>query len=1523
MKSHYYLLLFTILFISCHLKSNHPNTIILGENVYQEPVWEVLYKQDKVKMADLEVAFEAYVSAHDIGKNLEKHYRKKINRMKLQQSPDGYYLSEKAQYSNLLSFRNPTPNDKEDVTVQNKLSGLSFMTSQVPNANNKGQWENIGPFGNPDVQWSATGNGAIQHIEMHPTNPAIMYASTRNGGLWKTTNYGKNWIPETDYFATNNTSCVEVCPANPNIMYLGAREDEIIWYSQDGGNQWENRSVGISGKIYDVHSDPTNASRAVVASLNGIFVTTDAGLTWTQKLSGRFTDIKLTDNWDLIIASDDSSNIDPKFYFSKDKGDSFIEQPIPSSFTIVDRFYMAIHKPISGPTQVYAYGIKLQNTPTNYAGLFTSNYNPTPVDGISYFNFTEVKHPTYNYPNGTVPLVYSENASGYEEAIDEYGGLNLYESASWIGHFYVSPNNPDWLLTFREKIWGTEDGGIIWSRKPSYGSVGWADNRYATTNTAKDSIYWCNDGGIWAIKETDLFPTDAQVLASGLSKKNYMNSKVVPKNGDICVSEGSQMDVSLTSKETFMTGGQDVGQVFVRNGKDSHVASADVYRGRIKPTDDSKFITGGLIVTLDGGTDNHLVYNSIEPDYFNKDRLYGFTRADEPLLVRSPNNVDAWELENFKGELVPNSGGHTWTPVHNNWETVNISSTAITELKPGTFEQSKANPEIAFLGDEVGGKLFVTHNLSSANPTWVQLTNAPSATRYRIATHQFNENIITIATNAGVFISKDKGQSWRLKGNFPENKPDYILMDKNTTEGIYIATQLTVYYIDEFLEDWVEFNKGLPLQSIVDMRIAYYPNNDNRLYIAKYGRGVWVSPLQSVLRDNAEKPVADFSLHGLTPESNIIIGESIKLNNLSLNAETLQWVLENGNDIINIGNEEAPELTLNTPGYYKVTLTATNPNGTATKTKEKYIKVNSITPNNCELVNDGDFDWFKRLKYVNIDDDSYLVKSEANYIKTDKTFVLSQDQSLNLYIEDNYSPDWNNQIKVWIDYNNDGDFDDANELIANSNGRVENFTTAFTVPNTASINTFLNMRVAALQSNTAPTSCQTTGDRQNLDFTVIIKPNVQFTALQHSNITTNSARLQVNYTNASNTIEGGFVYSTINSNDLNIENANVVKETNALGNSGSMALDISNLQYNTSYYYRPFLRDANGISYGNSNNFQLQNAKIPLLEALTALNNEADQWELKGLVLPENNMIEALYLEYGEDNFNNSVTFNPSNYPTSQNYSIATTISALSGITYKYRVKAVYNGKTFYSSYRTFTPDQIICTPDVANSYWYKRISNVTFNGNSNNSSGNTGYEDFSSIVHDVKKGETHQILITDSFDGNYYATYAVYIDYNNDGSFNGFNEIAAQGAPGGDIFTGNIQIPTDNIIYNEPLKMRVVASYGGTFSSCGLFDGEIEDYSIQIQSESLHVNDEVALQNISTFPNPVSNELNISFKNKNNSEYTFEVYSINGKLIQADKNTNAFGSVKKLDVSNLSSGFYLLKVINENQSSVIKFVKK
>mgnify|MGYP000651596953 CR=1 FL=1 len=591
MKKVLQLVIISLFFFSCDL-TTEKELFFLEKNAYEYPVWEEMLLEEKVKFSDVVQAFKAYSSTHRLDEETLEHFEKLENRIKPNLDSEGYYISKLGQYKKLLAFRQATRG--KDTTHTDYTRQATSFRAEIPNNANYGQWKNEGPFGDPEIRWSATGNGAVQYLEMHPTNPAIMYACTRNGGLWKTINYGKNWTPETDYFATNNTSCMEICPANPSIFYLGAAEDQKVWYSTDSGVNWEDRSLGISGSIYDIHSDPTDATRVLAATSKGIYLTTDSGLNWTQKLSGRYTDIDLTDNWDFIVVSDDNANVTPVLNFSKDKGDTFIEKNIITHLTEVDRFYLAIHKPTTGATQVFAYGLDDSNTPTRFIGLWKSDYDPNPADGTSYFNFTEVKHPTYTYPNGAVPLAYNTNADGFtEETSDYYGSINPYSQATWISDFYVSPNNPDWMLTLREKFWGSDDGGIIWSRKPSYGSSNWADNRYVTTNVAKDTVYWTNDGGMWAIKENDLFPTEAAVTASGLSESAYINSKVVHKNGDICVPEGSQMDVSQMNKGVFMTGGQDVGQIFTRNGRDSHVASADVYRGRIKPTDDSKLITLG------------------------------------------------------------------------------------------------------------------------------------------------------------------------------------------------------------------------------------------------------------------------------------------------------------------------------------------------------------------------------------------------------------------------------------------------------------------------------------------------------------------------------------------------------------------------------------------------------------------------------------------------------------------------------------------------------------------------------------------------------------------------------------------------------------------------------------------------------------------------------------------------------------------------------------------------------------------
>ena len=1541
MKNLLKLVTFCVLFSSCNY-NQQSELVFLQKNAFQNPVWEEMLLQDKYKFSDVVLAFKAYASAHDLDKETIEHFEKLEKRIKPNIDSKGYYTSKLGQYKNLMAYREATPSAQK--TITNYTNTATFFNSDIPNSTSYGSWKNLGPFGDPDVNWEftygasygATGNGAVQHLEMHPTNPAIMYASTRNGGLWKTINYGKNWTPETDYFATNNTSCLEISAVNPSIFYLGAAEDQKIWYSINSGETWEDRSLGLTGEVYDIRSDPTDATRVLAATSKGIYITTNSGENWTQKLSGRYTDIELTDNWDLMIVSDDNSNVAPVLHFSKDKGDTFIEKNIITHLTEVDRFYIGIHKPSSGVTQIFAYGIIDGNTPTRFIGLWKSDYDENPADGTSYFNFTEVKHPTYAYPNGATPLKYYDNADGFiAETEDYYGSVNPPSTATWVGEFYVSSNNPDWMLTMREKFWGSEDGGIMWDWKPCYGGSNWADNRYITANVAKDSLFWCNDGGMWAIKEKDLFPTPSEVTASGVSKLAYINTKVVPKNGDICVSEGSQMDVSQMNKGVFITGGQDIGQIFTRNGRDSHVASADVYRGRIKPTDDATFITGQLNVQLPGETDTFAVYNRIEPDHGNSNRLYGFTNKNitkdesDVRLVRSPSGEDGWLVNDFRGENKANLGGRSWTPTHNNWEIVSTASAGGINVRSGTFEQSRANPEWAFLGDEIGGKLFYTENLSSATPTWTELPNAPKASLYRISTHQYNENIIVIATagsdsatNTCVYISKNKGETWTKRASFPQMSPKSVLIDKNTSEGIYVLTGVTVYYIDENLTEWVEFNKGLPLQNLTDMRIAYYPNNDNRLYVSKYGRGVWSSSLQSVFNSNGDKPIAAFSIHG-NSTNEVFVGEKVTLLDQSSNATSLEWTIKNGADVIVVSNEKTPEVTLTIPGHYKVTLVATNTNGSDTTIKEYYILVNaSAVTADCVLTSTGVIDWYRGLREIRVNEDTYIVPSDGykpreNYIDSNKTFEISVGEVATFYAVDKYNPGYNFYYKAWIDYNNDGDFDDAGEEIVTSGGTVENFTANFTPPNTATLGQHLLMRVSGRESSSAPTPCETSGNRQTVDFLITLKPNVTFTS-SHNLISENSVALQADFSGAINVVDAGFVYSRFDGT-LTTDNSSIAKYTTALTNADNFTKSVTNLEYNVTYYYRPFVRDQYGIYYGTKQNVQLASFKIPLAESLVAVNLGNDQWKLKGLIYPENTLFDELSIEYGTNDFSNNFAFNPAWYSSTTNYNIATDIITSIGNTYQFRVKMVANGKTYYSSVNLFTTGLTPCFPTVNDNQWYRRIKNVTFDGNENDSSGSTGYEDFSSIVYNVEAGNSYVISVTDSYAPGYNLRYIVYVDYNNDGDFNDYHEVAAQGAPGDETFTSSITIPTVDIVADTNLRMRVIA-YLGSLDYCSITVGQIEDYTLNITNNSLSINENEQIS-ISVYPNPVLDILTVSIPESGNNSYLAEVFSINGKLVYSKKIQDSISDFK-IDVNNFTSGLYILKISNYKTSRIIKIIK-
>ncbi len=134
-------------------------------------------------------------------------------------------------------------------------------------------------------------------------------------------------------------------------------------------------------------------------------------------------------------------------------------------------------------------------------------------------------------------------------------------------------------------------------------------------------------------------------------------------------------------------------------------------------------------------------------------------------------------------------------------------------------------------------------------------------------------------------------------------------------------------------------------------------------------------------------------------------------------------------------------------------------------------------------------------------------------------------------------------------------------------------------------------------------------------------------------------------------------------------------------------------------------------------------------------------------------------------------------------------------------------------------------------------ISNVTI-GDINNSSGSSGYADYTALSTVVKVGESYLITVTN---GNGYSSdqCGIWVDWNQDIDFTDPGEqIPVTGSPGAGPYTAMITPPPGAV--NGPTRMRVRITYSGTLSPCGSTTyGEVEDYTLIVQAICGDFNDD------------------------------------------------------------------------------------
>ena len=144
--------------------------------------------------------------------------------------------------------------------------------------------------------------GRSTDVEGVPGDPNVVYVGTAAGGVWKTINGGTTWAPIFDKQPTLSIGDLALEPGNPDVIYVGTGEANTrnsvsfgrgMYKSTDGGNSWRFLGLGDTRHIARVMVHPTDPRTVYVCAVGhiggpsaerGVFVSRDAGTTWTKSL---------------------------------------------------------------------------------------------------------------------------------------------------------------------------------------------------------------------------------------------------------------------------------------------------------------------------------------------------------------------------------------------------------------------------------------------------------------------------------------------------------------------------------------------------------------------------------------------------------------------------------------------------------------------------------------------------------------------------------------------------------------------------------------------------------------------------------------------------------------------------------------------------------------------------------------------------------------------------------------------------------------------------------------------------------------------------------------------------------------------------------------------------------------------------------------------------------------------------------------------------------------------------------------
>jgi len=143
-----------------------------------------------------------------------------------------------------------------------------------------------------------------------------------------------------------------------------------------------------------------------------------------------------------------------------------------------------------------------------------------------------------------------------------------------------------------------------------------------------------------------------------------------------------------------------------------------------------------------------------------------------------------------------------------------------------------------------------------------------------------------------------------------------LVYQDGSADGIYIGTDIGVYYTDTLLGGWQYYSAGLPSVIVNDLEINY---TIGKIRAGTYGRGLWESPIKQPV---TTPPTANFGFSN----NQLCTTDSIEFLDASIDhARSWTWYFPGGNP--STSTKQNPKVFYPATGVYNATLIVQNIHG--------------------------------------------------------------------------------------------------------------------------------------------------------------------------------------------------------------------------------------------------------------------------------------------------------------------------------------------------------------------------------------------------------------------------------------------------------------------------------------------------------------------------------------------------------------------------------------------------------------------